>query len=133
MFPVAIPVEWIEYEGRESGEYGISVRSEDARPRRLKIWSLNHDFEEYSVAENSIGSPADARGAMSVGAIFHRADYWNVLVGLKSIARVVPLPMDASSQTSSPLLEYRRFLMDRTSFFMGEPPLLRLTSLARRP
>ncbi|MYC70223.1 MAG: S8 family serine peptidase [Gemmatimonadetes bacterium] len=70
------PVESIEYKVERSGEYGISVRSEDARPRRLKIWSLNHDFEEYAVAENSIGSPADARGSMSVGAIYHRN--WNV-------------------------------------------------------
>ena len=71
------PVEWIEIKAERSGEYGISVRSEDdARPRRLKIWSLNHDFEEYSVAENSIGSPADARGAMSVGAVHY--DYYNL-------------------------------------------------------
>ena len=66
-----LPVERIEYKVERSGEYGITVRSEDARPRRLKIWSLNHDFEEYSVAENSIGSPADARGAMSVGAVHY--------------------------------------------------------------
>ncbi len=65
-----IPVERIEIKAEQSGKYEISVRSEnDARPRRLKIWSLNHDFEKYSVAENSIGSPADARGAMSVGAV----------------------------------------------------------------
>ena len=71
------PVEWIEIKAERSGEYGISVRSEDdARPRRLKIWSLNHDFEEYSVAENSIGSPADARGAMSVGAVHY--DVYNL-------------------------------------------------------
>ena len=70
------PVESIEYKVERPGEYGISVRSEDARPRRLKIWSLNHDFEEYSVAKNSIGAPADARGSMSVGAIYHRD--WNV-------------------------------------------------------
>ena len=69
------PVESIEYKVERSGKYGIIVRSEDARPRRLKIWSLNHDFEEYSVAENSIGSPADARGAMSVGAIHF--DYYD--------------------------------------------------------
>ena len=68
------PVERIEIKAERYGKYGISVRSEDARPRRLKIWSLNHDFEEYSVAENSIGSPADARGAMSVGAV-HYDDY----------------------------------------------------------
>ena len=71
-----VPVESIEYEAERSGEYGIIIRSEDARPRRLKIWSLNHDFEEYSVAENSIGSPADARGAMSVGAVHY--DYYNL-------------------------------------------------------
>ena len=65
------PKERIEYKVERKGEYGITVRSEDARPRRLKIWSLNHDFEEYSVAENSIGSPADARGAMSVGAVHY--------------------------------------------------------------
>ena len=70
------PVENVEYRAERSGEYGISVRSWDARPRRLKIWSLNHDFEEYSVAENSIGSPADARGAMSVGAVHY--DYYNL-------------------------------------------------------
>ena len=68
------PVEYIEYKVERSGEYGIVVRNEDARPRRLKIWSLNHDFEEHSVAENSIGSPADARGAMSVGAVHY--DYY---------------------------------------------------------
>ena len=65
------PVESIEYKVERSGKYGIVIRSEDARPRKLKIWSLNHDFEEYSVAGNSIGSPADARGAMSVGAVHY--------------------------------------------------------------
>ena len=70
-----VPVERVEHKVERSGKYGIAVRSEDARPRRLKIWSLNHDFEEYSVAENSIGSPADARGAMSVGAIHF--DYYD--------------------------------------------------------
>ena len=70
------PVEYIEYKIERSGEYGIVVRNEDARPRRLKIWSLNHDFEEFAVAENSIGSPADARGAMSVGAVHF--DYYNL-------------------------------------------------------
>ena len=71
-----VPVERIEYKVERSGKYLIAVRSEDARPRRLKIWSLNHDFEEYSVAENSIGSPSDARGAMSVGAVHY--DYYDL-------------------------------------------------------
>ena len=70
------PVESLEYEVEKSGEYGISVGRVDARPRRLKIWSLNHDFKEYSIAENSIGSPADARGAMSVGAVHF--DYYDL-------------------------------------------------------
>ena len=65
------PRERIEYKVERSGRYRIGIRSEDARPRRLKIWSLNHDFEKHSVAENSIGSPADARGAMSVGAVHY--------------------------------------------------------------
>ena len=71
------PEEWIEYEAQESGTYGITVSSIGAQPRRLKIWSSTHEFKEYSVAENSIGVPADARGSMRVGAVFHRADYWN--------------------------------------------------------
>ena len=71
-----VPVERIEHKVERSGDYGIAVRSEDARPRRLKIWSLNHDFKKYGVAENSIGSPADARGAMSVGAIHF--DYYDL-------------------------------------------------------
>ena len=68
------PSEWIEYKARESGSYGLAVRSLNARARRLKIWS-EHDFEEYAVAQNSIEVPADARGSMSVGAIYHRN--WN--------------------------------------------------------
>ena len=65
------PEEWIEYEAQESGTYGIAVYGIGAQPRRLKIWS-SHDFKEYSVEENSIGIPADARGSMSVGAVYHR-------------------------------------------------------------
>ena len=68
------PEEWIEYEAQESGTYGIAVFSIGTQSRRLKIWS-SHGFKEYLVAENSIGIPADARGAMSVGAIYHRN--WN--------------------------------------------------------
>ena len=70
------PVERIEYKVERSGKYVIAVRNEDARPRRLKIWSLNHDFEGFAVAENSIGSPSDARGAMSVGAVHY--DYYDL-------------------------------------------------------
>ncbi|MCY3762390.1 MAG: S8 family serine peptidase [Gemmatimonadetes bacterium] len=70
------PVEWIKYIVERSGEYGISVSKADgARPERLKIWSYYQDFEEHAVARNSIGMPADAKGAMAVGAVFHR--FWN--------------------------------------------------------
>ena len=68
------PVERIDdYTVKESGIYGIAVRSLDAQPKRMRIWST-HDFIDYSDAKNSITSPADARGAMSVGAIHHRAE-----------------------------------------------------------
>ena len=74
------PVERIEYKAERSGEYGISVRSWDARPRMLKIWLVDDgfedDFAEYAVSRNSIGSPADARGAMSVGAVYY--DHYNL-------------------------------------------------------
>ena len=70
------PVERIDdYTIKESGIYGIAVRSLDAQPKRMRIWST-HDFINYSDAKNSITSPADARGAMSVGAIHF--DYYDL-------------------------------------------------------
>ena len=71
-----IPSERIEYKAQESGNYGIAVYSLDTRARKLKIWS-DHDFEEFAVAKSSIEVPADARGAISVGAIYHGSGYWN--------------------------------------------------------
>ena len=67
------PVEVIEYNAERSGKYHIVVtKSQDARSRRLKIWSLNRNIDfEYSSPESSIGIPADAEGAMSVGAVYH--------------------------------------------------------------
>ena len=67
------PVEVIEYNAERSGQYHIVVtKSQDARSRRLKIWSLNRNLDfEYSSPERSIGIPADAEGAMSVGAIYY--------------------------------------------------------------
>ena len=128
------PVEWIEIKAERSGEYGISVRSEDdARPRRLKIWSLNHDFKEYSVAENSIGSPADARGAMSVGAIHF--DYYDLgriadysSRGPTTDGRIKPelvAPSGVSTVSYGASVDF--YALYR------EPPLLHLTSPARRP
>ena len=69
------PVERIDdYTVKESGIYGIAVRSLGAQPKRMRVWST-HDFINYSDAKNSITSPADAREAMSVGAIHH--GQWN--------------------------------------------------------
>ena len=70
------PVEVIEYNAERSGTYHIVIyKSQEARSRRLKIWSLNRNLDfEYSSPERSIGIPSDAEGAMSVGAIYH-ADY----------------------------------------------------------
>ena len=67
------PVELIEYKADRSGRYGIVVsKSPDARSRRLKIWSFNRNLDfEYSSSEGSIEIPADAEGAMSVGAIYY--------------------------------------------------------------
>lgn len=67
------PVEWIKYVVEESGEYGIAVgKADGALSKRLKIWSYNQEIDEYAVARNSMGIPADARGGMSVGAVNHR-------------------------------------------------------------
>ena len=67
------PTERIEYIAQESGQFLIAILKDgDSRPVRFKIGSSNHDFEKYAVTANSIGIPADARGSMSVGAIYHR-------------------------------------------------------------
>ena len=67
------PVEWIEYTAERSGQYHIAVsKRPTARSRRLKIWSFHRNLDlEYSSPEGSIGIPADAEGAMSVGAFYY--------------------------------------------------------------
>ena len=70
------PVEFIEYFAGRAGLYGISVvRVGEAAPKRLRVWSWHHDIE-YPVPAGSLGIPADARGALSVGAIHH--DQWDL-------------------------------------------------------
>ena len=92
------PVEFIEYVAEQEGTYGISVvrgpetqpkdlrswlvgillhmdAGEEAQPKKLRVWSWHHDIE-YPVAAGSIAIPADARGALGVGAIHH--DYWDL-------------------------------------------------------
>ena len=70
------PVEFIEYFAGRAGAYGISVvRVGEAEPKKLRVWSWHHDIE-YPVPASSLGSPSDARGSLSVGAI-HR-DHWDL-------------------------------------------------------
>ena len=67
------PTERIEYTAQGSGQFLIAILKDgDSRPLRIKIGSSNHDFEDYAEEGNSIGIPADARGSMSVGGIYHR-------------------------------------------------------------
>ena len=64
------PVEWITHAAEEPGRYGVAVLKEAAaESREFRIWSSYHEFERYSVSENSIGLPADAVGSMAIGAI----------------------------------------------------------------
>jgi subtilisin family serine protease len=64
------PVEHIVFEVTESGKYGISVwKSANARSNVIKVWSKNHNFEDYVSISGTIGVPADAKGALAVGAI----------------------------------------------------------------
>ena len=70
------PVEFIEYFAVQEGTYGVSVvRVGEAEPKKLRVWSWHHDIE-YPVLASSLGIPADARGALSVGAIHH--DQWDL-------------------------------------------------------
>ena len=70
------PVEHIEYEIMSPGSYALAVFKEtDARAEVIKVFSENHDLSDFSALVGSIGSPADARGSLSVGAIFNR--FWN--------------------------------------------------------
>ena len=65
------PVEFLEYFAVQEGTYGISVvRVGEAEPKKLRVWSWHHDIE-YPVPAGSLGSPSDARGSLSVGAIHH--------------------------------------------------------------
>ena len=70
------PVEFLEYFAGRAGTYGISVvRVGEAEPKDMRVWSWHHDIE-YPVLTSSLGTPADARGALSVGAIHY--DQWDL-------------------------------------------------------
>ena len=66
------PVESIWHEVVEGGTYGLAVwKAESARGTVIKLWSGNHDLAEHASLIGNIGTPADASGALAVGAISH--------------------------------------------------------------
>ncbi|MFQ6059550.1 MAG: S8 family serine peptidase, partial [Anaerolineae bacterium] len=68
------PVEFISYRATESGNYWIAVEKYRAnRNVHFEIYSYYHPLE-YPIASSSLGIPADAAGALAVGAI-----HWNSL------------------------------------------------------
>lgn len=89
------PVEEIFYVANYSGYYGVAVRKYSAtRNVRLELFSYYPDLAEYRVPEGSLSSPADAAGALAVGAVSWVDD------SLRRItARVGPPMTDAQSRT----------------------------------
>jgi PKD repeat protein/subtilisin family serine protease len=66
------PVETVEFVADRPGRYYVVVRKmPEARGTVLKLWSANHDLEEQSDLIGNIGTPADARGSFSIGAVAH--------------------------------------------------------------
>lgn len=64
------PLECISCEAPYSGSYGVAVaRYAATRPVRLELFSFYEDLAEYRVPEGSLTSPADAAGALAVGAV----------------------------------------------------------------
>ena len=78
------PVEFIEYFAGRAGTYGLSVvRVGAAQPKNFRVWSWHHDIE-YPVPASSLGIPADARGALSVGAVHYDQWDWGTLASYSS-------------------------------------------------
>ncbi len=67
------PVEHLVYTIRESGTYGFAIwRAPDAKVTLFKLISENHDLDGPVSIRGSVGIPGDARGALTVGALYHR-------------------------------------------------------------
>lgn len=68
------PTERIVYFATTSGFYHIAIRKYDAsRNVKFSLFSLDYDLR-YKVPEGSIGIPADAKGAIAVGATKYTDD-----------------------------------------------------------
>ena len=67
------PREHLVYTIRESGTYGFKIwRASDAKFTDFKLISTNHDLDGPVSVTGSVGTPGDARGALTVGALWHR-------------------------------------------------------------
>ena len=63
------PYESITYEVPHDTTLYVSIKKYSAtRDVNLQLFSFNHNLDQYTVAKSSIGTPADSRGALSVGA-----------------------------------------------------------------
>jgi len=62
------PIEEISYDVTSNGTYYIAISNNSATPRQLEVYSIYHSLSP-SVASSSLLGPADATGAMAVGAI----------------------------------------------------------------
>lgn len=62
------PTEKISYQVTSSDTYYLSIYHNGATPLKLEVYSINHNLSP-AIASSSLLSPADATGALSVGAI----------------------------------------------------------------
>lgn len=66
------PREHLVYTIRDAGNYGFAVwKEQDAKFTDFKLISSNHDLDGPVSITGSVGTPGDARGALTVGAVHH--------------------------------------------------------------
>ena len=67
------PVEHLVYTITEAGSYGFAIwGASSARVTLFKLISLSHDLDGPVSISGSVSTPGDARGALTVGAMFHQ-------------------------------------------------------------
>ena len=67
------PFEGLVYTIRESGTYGLAIwRAQDAKVTLFKLFSTTHALDGPVSIAGSLTIPGDARGALTVGALWHR-------------------------------------------------------------
>lgn len=67
------PREHLVYTIRDAGNYGFAVwKEQDAKFTDFKLISSNHDLDGPVSITGSVGTPGDAHGALTVGALYHQ-------------------------------------------------------------